>query len=460
MSRSSYINAQRAVIGCLLIAANKVAGPIFGSLRPDDFDDSTLRDIFEAARELFFAGKPFDPVILNDALGGSYAQVMADLMRETPYWDNYEDYAKITREQAQIQKLALLGGDLMSEYNDLDTCRDLVSKAALVLSDDGGQDDSIPIRDVLDGFFDRLSGPAPPYLPWGFAQLDKELHAEIGDFVILGGYPSAGKTALSIQAALNMARKGYRVGYFSLETNPRTKLADRLMSHVSQVPLAKIKTRDLSAADMAALQKAGEELYNLPIEFYRAGGYSVADVQAKTLNKRFQVILIDYLQLLRAPGKDLREQVTNVSIALHTLCQKHNVTAIALSQLTRPDKKDGKPQPPTMASLRESGQLEQDADVIFLVYKDDPKDPKSQRVLDVAKNKEGELGFLKLDFDGATQTFRLPRRDWKDRSMIAGTAKIRADRQIKHYAQREQEEASLQVKIEELGDGKDGDLPF
>ena len=458
MSRDSYRNAQRAVIGSLLIAPDKVAGPIFGSLRPDDFDSASLRDIFQAARELFFAGKPIDPVILNDALGGAYAQVMAELMKTTPYWDNYTDYVKITREQAQILKLALLGGDLMSEYNDLDTCRELVSKAALVLSDDGGQDDSIPIRDVLDSFFDRLSGPAPPYLPWGFAQLDRELHAEIGDFVILGGYPSSGKTALSIQAALNMARKGYRVGYFSLETNPRTKLADRLMSHVAQVPLAKIKSHDLGAADMAALTKAGEELYTLPIDFYRAGGYSAADVQAKTLNKRFQVVVIDYLQLLRAPGKDLREQVTNVSMSLHTLCQRHNVTVIALSQLTRPEKKDGKPQPPTMASLRESGQLEQDADVIFLVYKDDPKDPKSQRVLDVAKNKEGELGFLKLDFDGATQTFRLPQRDWQGRAQIPGTAAVRAERKINHEALREREEESLQVSMEEMDD--EGPLPF
>ena len=150
-----------------------------------------------------------------------------------------------------------------------------------------------------------------------------------------------------------MAKK-YRVGYFSLETN-KSKLIDRAMSHLSQVPLRKIKEEDLNDADWAALAAAGTALASLSIDFIDASGMSVRDIQAIALNKRHQVVVVDYLQLVIDSGKGRYEQVTNISQGLHTMAQSNGIAVIALAQLSRPEKTNGKLQPPTMSSFRESG---------------------------------------------------------------------------------------------------------
>ena len=162
------------------------------------------------------------------------------------------------------------------------------------------------------------------------------------------------------------------------------------------------------------------------------------------------MILIDYLQLIRAPGRDLREQVTAVSIGLHTLAQKHGVIVIALSQLSRPEKSEGKPKRPTMASLRESGQLEQDADAVLLLYNETPDDRNGPRRLQIAKDKEGTVDSCLLDFDGALQTLSDPKATWKD---FPHKPRGRVDPDFKAMLEG-------QVKLEELPEGEGGDLPF
>ena len=242
----------------------------------------------------------------------------------------------------------------------------------------------------------------PRYLPWGIPKLDETLLVEPGDFVVIGGYASSGKTLLSLQMALVLAEH-YRVGYFSLETSTR-KLFDRLMAHTSGVSLKKIKRRQLLSEDTDKLTRAATTLDKLPLDLIHAAGMGVTDIQAVALQKKYQVIFVDYLQLAAAPGKSRYEQVTAISIGLHTLAQTHGITVVALAQLSRPEKVKGKPPPPSMQSFRESGQIEQDADVAMLLYPADPDDNNANRILKISKNKEGEKNSLELVFDGATQT--------------------------------------------------------
>ena len=241
-----------------------------------------------------------------------------------------------------------------------------------------------------------------------------ELFVEPGDFVVIGGYASSGKTMLSLQMALVLAER-YRVGYFSLETSPG-KLFARLIAHRAGVGLKQIKHRDLAPGEVDRLTRAATELDKLPLELVQAGGMSVSDIQAVALAKRYEVIFVDYLQLADAPGSSRYEKVTAISIALHTLAQTHGITVIALAQLTRPEKSKGKPPPPSMQSFRESGQIEQDADVAMLLYPEDPDDNNSRRILKVSKNKEGEKLKLELEFDDATGWGVTTVRNWRRRT--------------------------------------------
>ena len=179
------------------------------------------------------------------------------------------------------------------------------------------------------------------------------------------------------------------------------------MSHLSQVPLTKIKRRDLNDADWDALATCASKLAKLQFDCIDAGGMTVRDIQAVALNKRYQVIMVDYLQLVVDKGRGRYEQVTNISQGLHTLARSNGITVIALAQLRRPEKENGKPKPPTMSDFRESGQIEQDADIAMLLWPSDPNDNRSRRVLKISKNKEGDRIKLELDFDGATQTMKV-----------------------------------------------------
>jgi replicative DNA helicase len=244
------------------------------------------------------------------------------------------------------------------------------------------------------------------YLDWGIDYLTEVLDSELGDFVVIGGYPSAGKTLLSLQCARRIAEQ-HRVGYFSFETGSR-KLTQRLLTAASGVPLRRMKHNDLANSDYTALSKGIETLYALPFSIVEAAGMTVSEIQAVTLAERFKVIFVDYLQLVNQSGSSRYEKVTEISQQLHRLAQEHGVLVVALAQLSRPEKasKDSKPTPPGMSSLRESGQIEQDADAIALLYPENPNDRKSLRVLKIAKNKEGEpVNPCKLELRGEVQLF-------------------------------------------------------
>ena len=188
----------------------------------------------------------------------------------------------------------------------------------------------------------------------------------------------------------------------------------------------------------------------LQLDIINAAGMSVQDIQAVSLNKRYQVVFVDYLQLLAAPGKGLYEQVTNISKGLHVMGRQHGIAVFALAQLSRPEKSGAKPAPPNLSSFRESGQIEQDADAAMLLYPSDPKDNRSHRILNLAKNKEGESCRLYMEFDGAIQSMR----------EIPEPATTQLRRELGEVNKRLKAEAKAeQVTFENLPGGSD-DIPF
>lgn len=393
---------QLSILGALLKAPERI-GEAAAALPVEDLENSVLQAVYKVMRRLHEEGRTVDRLTLLHELGEEYAPALEEL--EGHDSSDLQGYIRMQREQRLLSRLqnAALG---VAYAQTLDEAESQAAALAALAADRPGKR-RYTMEELLGGFFDRLGNEKEvEYLPWGFEELDKNLYARLGNFIVLGGYPSAGKTLLSIQLALKMAQK-YRVGYFSFETDERT-LAERVLAHAAHVPLGVIKRGKLSETDVRRLTNAAQWLCKLPIDWLPCAGADVSWIRAEALNRRHQVIFVDYLQQVSSRGRDRYEQVTAISQDLAMTARSTNIAVIALAQLSRPEKtgKGQRLKRPNMSSFRESGQIEQDADIAFLLYPEDPNDNHSARILSVGKNKEGERPQITLDFDGQTQTFR------------------------------------------------------
>lgn len=400
---SRYYEAQVGVLGSMLIDGAHTAGLVMQGVQAEDFTGPN-RAVFDACRKLFQAGKPIDAVTVGHMLGPEYQKLLLDLMDLTPTAANVREYITLTVEQSRLDKLKSLGAS-MAGCVDAGEAQSLLAQANRVA---GGRP-SVRVVSMEQGlldFYERQRTQAV-HIPWGLPKVDGAMMSEFGDFVILGGEPSTGKTALSLQMAWTQAEK-HRVGYFSLETRPE-KMIDRAVAAVTGVDFGRIKRHRMEQSDWDACEAKASAIVGRKLDVIQAGGLSVLDIQAMTAAGRYEIIYIDYLQLV-APEDRRRsdvEQVTQISKDLHTLAQTTGVTVIALSQLARPKVTGNKVAAPGLHSLRQSGQLEQDADGVLLLYLEEPENTKGRRKLQIAKNKEGEAGGVDyLAFDGAHQRFR------------------------------------------------------
>lgn len=433
-----------------LVAEPDWIGEAMTELKPDDFSEEGCGELFAAACKLFEYGRPVNSLTVT-LEAGDWAQGLVKALPALaePVHATFAALCASLRARSRLRKVQALGlrlsgaedltfaGHLMDELNGAMAGR----QSARVVS----------IQDALVDFMDRLQDK-PVYLPWGMKRLDEELVAELGDFIILGGYSSSGKTLLAIQFALLMAQS-YKVGFFSLETSDR-KLLDRAVAHHARVSLKAIKRRKLAQRDYDMLASSAAELGKLDLTIIDAGGMTVSDIKAITLQHRFQIIFVDYLQIIREDGvkfTDLRQQVTRISVALKTMGRENGVAVVALAQLVRPERGKGKPTPPNVHSLRESSQLENDGDVVMLLYPEDPDDNGSRRILKVGKNKEGEKLKIELAFDGATQTMT-PASGEKATMQKLADAGRKAKQEYRQAARKAGEFQEIE--------GEEGDIPF
>lgn len=399
------IEAQHAVLGSMLIDSACV-GVVMAKATEDDFSEN-LQPIYNAFRKLYFEHAVIDPVAVVNIIGPGQNRLLFDLMQLTPTAANVELYLEIMKEQSVVRKASIIGYELLNARG-LDDARASIDELNKLL----GERKGVRIVSFLQGlteFYDRHSSTeTPEYLRWGISSLNKRLCAESGDFVILGGYPSSGKTVLAIQFAWEMAFHGKKsVGVFSLETKDE-KVYDRLICKVSETPFDDILHNTISTEAWKSISELGNYADSVKLDIIKASGMSVNDIRAIALSRHYDIIIIDYLQLISSGGRykgNRTEEVAGISMALHTFAQDCDKTVIALSQLTRADKMS-KGTAPGMSSLRESGQLEQDADIIMLLYLVNEEVPDGDRRLKIAKNKNGERGGgITLGFDPKKMSF-------------------------------------------------------
>lgn len=449
MDLNARRQAESAVIGALMIDPEHTAGMIFSRARAEQFSDAALRHVFEAGRKLWQERKPVDPVTVLAAAGGAYEKLLADCMQTTPTAANVEIYLDLIRDAAKLSAIRAAALEITTAES-LDTAAAAYEALGGRLRDLEGFED-VTLEEAIGRYLDRMGDQTPTdYLRFGIPQLDELLNVGRGKFVILAADSSVGKTALALQFAYHLAETGKKVGFFSLETDADT-LTERLLAEVQTagINLPRSKHKALSDSDFrratdSAMRGAARRLRIL--NKFR----TVDQIRGRTIMWDFDVVFIDYVQLLEAQGRERWDIVTNISIALHRMAQELGVTVVGLSQITPPSKNDKKA--PTKDDLRESRQLKHDADVILIMSLSD-EGSGMFRELQVAKNKDGPLGRMLLDFDAEHMSFAY-------RPPIAPSPYAEIQRAAKKASREARKSIEGQAAFRDLDEDEGGENPF
>lgn len=416
------LEAEQSVLGAILIDrdAINIASEI---LQPGDFYEGTNAIIFDAMLALYEERKPIDLVTLTSELKKrkKYSDVgagyLSELVNLVPTAANVEHYAKLIKEAATKRSLIKMSSEVTTLcLDDMKELKDILEKAeSAVFSISQGNilRGFIPIKDSLAASFDRIDelhkrGAGLRGIPSGFPDLDTMLSGfQASNLVILAARPGQGKTAMAINIAQNVAvKKKIPIGIFSLEMS-QEELVDRLLVGQADVDAWRLKTGKLSENDFTKLSEAMGQLADAPIFIDDTPGISVSEMRTKArrlqLEHNIGMIVVDYLQLVD-PGKKYDNRVQEVSIvsqSLKNLARELKIPVIALSQLNRTveHREKGRPQ---LSDLRESGAIEQDADVVMFLYRPDEEQAGNVTnvILIIAKHRNGPTGDVKLLFRG------------------------------------------------------------
>ncbi len=433
------IEAEEAVLGAILVNP-QVITKVVESLKPESFYKPAHRYVYEAMLQLFNQNERIDIVSVSDVL--NYASKLEsvggrafvnDLSYRTITTANIEYYAKIVQEKAIKRALINAGSEIVSFGYDVKTIDESLDSAERLIFDIASRkvsSDLVHVKNlVMDTYEkieyryehkDELLGVRTHYY-----ELDTMTSGlQKSDLVILAARPSMGKTALALNMAANVAiKEKIPVAVFSLEMS-KEQLMQRMLCSEAEVDTQRLKTGNMQSKDWEKLANAMNEFSQAPIYIDDTSGCTLTDIRAKCRRlkmeeKNLGLIVIDYLQLMESGGKDDRmQQISAISRGLKTLARELDVPVIALSQLSRAvegrtDKR------PMLSDLRESGAIEQDADIVMFIYRDEyyrknddeeqnSAHTKGESEIIIAKHRNGPVGMVKLLFQGNITKFKNP----------------------------------------------------
>ena len=401
-----WTQAQAAVIGSALIDG-RCAPEILAEMREEDFSGSFLQ-FFRALRDLSAEQTPVDVVTVLAKLGPEYRDIAKDLLTMTPTAANVSAYIAACKEQSRLKLLRDIGLELSGAVT-LDAARETLGRAAAISME------SIPRRrmtamELAASWINAVNTKEKPeFIQTGIGCLDQIVHTVPGNYHIIAGHTSHGKSTLAIQIAQHIAQTK-NVGYFSLELKDE-EFRDRVIAMGSGADQEHVQSRELTEDEIRSTGRAAGEIFKLKQRFnYEpAAGFTVDDIRAVTLQYGYEVIFVDYLQAVTTNGKNERFQgVLEITRGLQTLAYKLGVTVFAMSQVTDPNTDDDFLPVPTLSMLRESKQIGMDADAVIVIHAPLRKQMPRFRVLDVAKNRTGRTDRFFIDFDGSRQKFSAP----------------------------------------------------
>ncbi len=428
------LEAEQSVLGCLLIDQNAIY-KIADLLTPSDFYMPAHQKIFSAILELTERNKPFDVMslsnhlkdkaILKDVGGSGY---IAELTNYVTTASHVAHYAEIVREKKILRDLisasAEITEDALKSSDDINELMDSVEQKIFSIAQRSSTQNFMPIKDELKGAYERIERLREHKdvlrgVPTGFTKLDNLLSGlQKSNLVILAARPSLGKTSLAVDIARHAAIKGnVSVGIFSLEMS-REEVVDRFIASTSNVSLWRLRSGQVSNEnDLAMIQQGLDQLNNAPIFIEDTASPTMLSMRAQARRLQMQhglgLIIVDYLQLIspRRSNDNIVSQITEISRGLKALARELNVPVLALSQLNRSvEQRDNKR--PQLHDLRDSGSIEQDADVVMFIYRKDkdregvsPEEQNMAEIL-VAKHRNGPLGTVRLKFEQDAVSFR------------------------------------------------------
>lgn len=424
------LEAEQSVLGAMIIDKEAINTAI-EKIKPEDFYKEANKEIFESIVELYNRNEPVDLITLSEELkrrntlenvgGISY---LANLSEGIATTANIKYYCKIVEEKSILRRLIKSCDEIMSKsFEDSEEVNSIIEKAEKNIFDitqGRNKEGFLPIKEVLLESFAKIEEMAMKKdgltgLTTGFLDLDEKLSGlQKSDLVLLAARPSMGKTALGLNIALNSALKGgANVAVFSLEMS-KEQLVQRMLSSLAHVDLQKIISGKLDEEEWVKIIKAMGPLSQTKIFIDDTAGISLMEMKAKCrklkIEKGLDLIVIDYLQLMQADSmKESRQQeISAISRGLKALAKEIECPVIALSQLSRaPELRSD--HRPILSDLRESGAIEQDADVVMFLYRDEyynkDTDKKNIGELILAKHRNGPTGTIELVWMGQFTKF-------------------------------------------------------
>ena len=418
------IDAEKSLLGAVLIDEETLAD-ISEHVAIKDFYEKRHAIIFGGMMRLYEKHKPVDLLTLTDELkrkkeldtvGGS--AYLTELTNYVPTAAHAEAYADLVAQKAVRRRLIKASGEISElSYDEDSSTQELLEKAEAELfsvSDQSLKQDLVSIESILDESFDRLeelhrNKGALRGIKTGYRDLDNMTAGlQRSDLIILAARPAMGKTTLVTNLAYNVATVAKKsVLFFSLEMS-KEQLVDRMLADASGVDSWNIRTGNLSDDDFGKLSEAMGELAEAPIFIDDTPGMTVLEMRTKARRANHEnelgLIIIDYLQLMQASGNsngNRVQEVSEISRGLKLIARELNVPVIALSQLSR-SVESRSPQIPQLADLRESGSIEQDADIVMFIYREAYYNPETEREnitdLIIAKHRNGPTGKVELYF--------------------------------------------------------------
>lgn len=413
--------AEGAVIGSMIMNRDAIvtASEILGK---DDFYYSQYGILFETMVELYNEGAPVDLITLQNRLREknvppevSSLEYVKDLFETNPTSANVKHYARIVEEKAVSRRLIKtvegIATDCYTEKEGLDAILESTEKNIFGLLQNRSSDDYVPIRKVVMNALDRIEAASKTQgnvtgIPTGFNSLDYKLSGlQPSDMVLVAARPSMGKTAFVLNIAQHVTLKeNLATAIFSLEMS-KEQLVNRLFALQAPMDAQLLRNGNLADSDWSKLMEAAGQIAASPLIIDDTPGISISELRSKCrkykLEHDLKLVIIDYLQLMSGSGKsDSRQQeISDISRSLKQLARELNVPVVALSQLSR--QVEQRPEHrPMLSDLRESGAIEQDADVVMFIYRDDyyNKDTEKKGIAEIiiAKQRNGPIGTVEL----------------------------------------------------------------
>ncbi len=428
------IEAEQSILGALMISKDAIAS-VLGQIQPEDFYVNRHAEFFKAILSLYQKNEAIDVVTVVDELnklntldkaGGR--EYIVDVLNSVPTAANVHHYVEIVKEKSMLRKMITSGTNVVTKaFEDSEESEEILNttiKDFMEISKSSTENDFAKIGDVVNNVWDDISesyGKEDQILgtPTGFKDFDLLCSGfQPSDLIILAARPAMGKTTLAMNFGLNTAlQSNAGVAVFSLEM-PKEQLALRMLSSEAKVDMARLRTANIAEQEYRGLAKALGRLSEAPIFIDDTPGISPMQLRAKCrrlmMEHDIKIVIIDYLQLMRIGRKRIEsrfQEVSEIVREIKAIAKELNLNIIALSQLSRDVEKRGADALPKLSDLRESGEIEQTADMVLFIHREDYYDSTNSKTglanLIIAKQRNGPTGKVELVFRKDVSRFEL-----------------------------------------------------